>query len=69
MLQCVAVFRSVLRSLAVCCIVLLCDKYIVVHCTVLQRVVLCCSMLQCVAACFSMLYVAVCCRVSLRCAV
>ena len=70
-LQCVAVFGSVLQYLndenggdafiAVCCSVLQC----VASCrSVLQCVVVCCSVLQCVAVCCSVLQcVAVCCSV------
>jgi len=61
MLQCVAVWCSVVQCVAVCCSVLQC---VAVCCSVLQCVAVCCGVLQCVAVCCSVLQcVALCCSV------
>ena len=62
MSQCVAMCRSVLQYVAVCCNMLQC----VAMCrSVLHYVAACCNMLQCVAMCRSVLhYVVVCCNMS-----
>jgi len=62
MSQCVAMCRSVLQYVAVCCNMLQC----VAMCrSVLHYVVVCCNMSQCVAICRSVLQcVAVCCNMS-----
>jgi len=62
-LQCVALWYSVLQCVTVCCRVL---KSVAEFCSLLHCVALCCSVLQCVAVCYSVLKgVAVCCRVLL----
>jgi len=62
MLQCVAVYCSVLQYLAVCCSMLQC---VAVSCSVLQYVAVGCSMMQWVAVSV-LYYVAECCRVGWR---
>ena len=49
-LQCIAVYCSVLQCIAVCCFVLQC---IAVYCSVLQCIAVCCSVLQYIAVCCS----------------
>jgi len=58
MLQCVAVYCSVLQCVAVCCSVLQCVavcvmEWAAVLCSVLQCAALCCKCLQCAALCCS----------------
>jgi len=59
-LQCVAVYCSVLQHVAVCCSMLQCvadtgqmHDIEAVCCSVLQCVAMCCSVLRCVAVCCS----------------
>ena len=52
MLQCVAVWCSVLQRVAVWCSVL---QRVAACCSVVQRVAVCCSVLQCGAVCCSVL--------------
>ena len=58
MLQCVALCRSLLQCVAVCCIVshvLQRRGFEPLESSVLQCVAVCCSVLQCVAVCCSVL--------------
>jgi len=63
-LQCVAVYCSVLQRIAVCCSVLQCAA---VYCSVLQCIAVCCSVLQCVAVWCSVLQCVVACCSVLQC--
>jgi len=54
-LQCAAVYYSVLQRVAACCSMLQYVQYVAVCCSMLQCVAVCCSVLQCVAMCCSML--------------